>query len=73
MANTSVSSGITGTKPITFENELVIIEDVRSRAYALYESRGREDGHDLDDWLLAEQQVTDSASGRKRPSPAERE
>ena len=57
MANTSTASGIprrTSTSPI--ENNLVV-EDVRSLAYMLYESRGREDGHDLDDWLLAEQRI----------------
>jgi Protein of unknown function (DUF2934) len=26
-------------------------------AFALYEARGREDGHELDDWLRAEAQV----------------
>ena len=29
-------------------------EQIRLRAYELYEARGREDGHDLDDWLQAE-------------------
>jgi len=29
-------------------------EEIRRRAYALYEQRGREDGHDVDDWLRAE-------------------
>lgn len=28
-------------------------EEIRRRAYELYEGRGREDGHDLDDWLRA--------------------
>jgi len=30
---------------------------IRLRAYALYESRGYEDGHDLDDWLQAEAEI----------------
>lgn len=34
-------------------------EQIRLRAYALYEERGREDGHDLEDWLRAESQVTE--------------
>jgi hypothetical protein len=29
-------------------------QEIRRRAYALYEERGKEDGHDLDDWLRAE-------------------
>jgi len=33
-------------------------EQIRHRAYELYEERGREDGHDFDDWLRAEEQVT---------------
>lgn len=33
-------------------------EEIRRRAYVLYEQRGREDGHDLDDWLLAEAELT---------------
>jgi hypothetical protein len=33
-------------------------EQIRLRAYELYEQRGREDGRDLDDWLQAESQVT---------------
>ncbi len=32
-------------------------EDIRRRAYELYEARGRGDGHDLDDWLRAEQEI----------------
>ena len=29
-------------------------EQVRRRAYELYEQRGKDDGHDLEDWLQAE-------------------
>ena len=32
-------------------------EDIAQRAYALYEARGREEGHDLDDWLQAEREL----------------
>jgi hypothetical protein len=32
-------------------------EEIAQRAYALYEMRGREDGHDLDDWLKAEREL----------------
>jgi hypothetical protein len=31
---------------------------IRLRAYQLYEARGREDGHELDDWLRAEEELT---------------
>ena len=33
-------------------------EKIRNRAYELYEERGRENGHDLDDWLRAESEIT---------------
>ena len=34
------------------------IEDlIRQRAYDLYEQRGGEDGHDLEDWLNAEAEI----------------
>ena len=29
-------------------------DQIRARAYQLYEQRGRDDGHSLDDWLQAE-------------------
>jgi hypothetical protein len=32
-------------------------EQIRLRAYALYAARGREHGHDLDDWLKAEAEI----------------
>jgi hypothetical protein len=32
-------------------------EKIRQRAYELYEMRGREDGHDLEDWLRAEDEI----------------
>ncbi len=33
-------------------------QEIRRRAYALYEERGHEDGHALDDWLQAEAELT---------------
>jgi hypothetical protein len=38
-------------------------EKIRLRAYTLYEERGREDGHDVDDWLRAEAELTANAVG----------
>ena len=32
-------------------------EGIRHRAYELYVQRGRQDGHDLDDWLRAEEEM----------------
>jgi len=36
---------------------------IKLRAYELFEQRGKEHGHDLDDWLQAEAQLT---AGRKK-------
>ena len=33
-------------------------EQIRIRAYELYEARGRGDGHDVEDWLEAEAEIT---------------
>ena len=38
--------------PDTFEDQ------IRARAYQLYEERGKEDGHDVDDWIRAEAELT---------------
>ena len=52
------------------EGSLELNEDVvRARAYWLYEDRGCEDGHDLEDWLRAESEVF----GRKPATHAEAE
>jgi hypothetical protein len=37
-------------------------EQISRRAYELYETRGREDGHDLEDWLRAEEEITGRAA-----------
>ncbi len=36
-------------------------EEIRRRAYELYEERGRADGRDIDDWIRAEAEVTGTA------------
>lgn len=40
------------------ETEVDTSEEISSRAYELYVERGREHGHDLEDWLQAEREVT---------------
>jgi hypothetical protein len=40
-------------------NEPQELEDqVRERAYELYEERGSQDGHDEEDWLRAKEEIT---------------
>lgn len=36
--------------------------DIARRAYDLYLARGREDGHDVDDWLQAERELRGTMS-----------
>ena len=45
--------------PATAPNELPELEHlIRQRAYELYEARGREDGHELEDWFRAKEEIT---------------
>jgi hypothetical protein len=39
-----------------------ISAQIARRAYELYETRGREDGHDMEDWLRAEEEITGRAA-----------
>jgi hypothetical protein len=34
-------------------------DEIAQLAYHFYETHGRRDGHDVDDWLSAEQELTD--------------
>jgi uncharacterized protein len=43
-------------------------EQVRCRAYELYERRGRENGHELDEWLQAESEIVPQFTRRKNMS-----
>ena len=51
-------SPILTAKTLAIEQSRNLEEEIRRRAYELYEERGREDGHDLDDWLRAEAEIT---------------
>jgi Protein of unknown function (DUF2934) len=47
------------------ENPVPNIEDqIRRRAYELYEERGMEDGHDVEDWLRAEEEIKQTRTRR---------
>ena len=37
-------------------------QQISQRAYELYEARGREDGHDVEDWLQAEEEILQQES-----------
>ncbi len=50
--------------PVTTETRVQpqeLEERIRLRAYALFEQRGRLDGHDVDDWLQAEAELSRKA------------
>jgi hypothetical protein len=56
-----VNPKTTQTQPADVAAGQKLEQEIRRRAYALYEDRGREDGHDLDDWLRAEAEFTTAA------------
>ena len=63
------NNGATGkkmdaTNGTRFRDELV--QRVSMRAYELYEQRGSEPGHDIEDWLKAEQLVVEQEHHRKK-------
>jgi hypothetical protein len=39
-------------------------EQIRQRAYQLYEERGRLDGNAMEDWLIAEEEVLGSRQAK---------
>jgi Protein of unknown function (DUF2934) len=42
---------------MTSEPQELELEQIRLRAYELYEARGRKHGHELDDWLRAKEEI----------------
>lgn len=40
------------------QQDLELEDQIRQRAYELYEARGREDGHELEDWYRAKKEIT---------------
>ncbi len=57
------SSDPTPIKPKS-QNPAELEDEIRRRAYELYEQRGRVDGYELDDWLQAEAEAL-SVQSRK--------
>ena len=53
------------TTALTTEAKNELQEQIRRRAYELYEQRGGEDGRELDNWLQAEAEVTESMTKAK--------
>jgi hypothetical protein len=57
MKNTSLTAISHKTPPKVTKSVPDLQEQIRLRAYELYEQRGT-DGHEVDDWLQAESEVT---------------
>jgi len=45
--------------------EAMLEHEIRIRAYDLYEQRGRQPGHSVDDWLAAEAEVRERCDSAK--------
>ncbi len=43
--------------PTSDQQDLELEYQIRLRAYELYEERGREDGHELEDWFRAKEEI----------------
>lgn len=54
---TSHAAGEWGLGPSTGGRLAPTHDEIAQLAFSLYESRGRQDGHDMEDWLQAEQQI----------------
>jgi len=52
-----MSPDLTKKQPTTATQQLELEHQIRLRAYELYEARGRKDGHELDDWLRAKEEI----------------
>jgi len=60
-ANTAATSGLVQTPKRTSGLE----DEIRLRAYELYEQRGGEHGYDVEDWLRAEEEVRHTKRSRR--------
>lgn len=54
-------SPLSTAETLATESHPNLEEEIRRLAFELYVERGREDGHDLDDWLHAEAEVKGTA------------
>jgi hypothetical protein len=56
LSKASVDGALTATEPVNHKQ--IENQQIELRAYELYEQRGREDGHDVEDWLQAQAEVS---------------
>ena len=63
MANVKLQQNASGAKMQPSEDRetsLVTQDAIAQRAYALYQARGCEHGHDVEDWLRAERELQEA-------------
>jgi hypothetical protein len=54
----AMSTDVTKKSPTAVTSDPQDLEhQIRLRAYELYEASGREDGHEVEDWLRAEEEI----------------
>jgi Protein of unknown function (DUF2934) len=61
MTHSDIAAILTGERMLTKYTgglEPPSRDEIARLAYRLYETRGRRDGQDVDDWLAAEQELT---------------
>lgn len=44
-------------KPVAKETPSISEDEIRRRAFELFEERGGQEGHELEDWLRAESEI----------------
>ena len=56
----------TKKKPTAVNESEELKDKIRQRAYQLYEERLWEDGHELEDWLRAEEEILEQEEARPK-------
>lgn len=50
-------------KPVAKETPSISEDEIRRRAFELFEERGGQEGHELEDWLRAESEIRRTSEG----------
>ena len=69
MTISDIAATLTGERMMSKDTggpEPASCDEIARRAYDLYDAHGRSDGHDVDDWLEAERELTDSIGSPER-------
>ena len=69
MTISDIAATLTGERMMSKDTggrESASCDEIARFAYSIYEARGRSDGHDVDDWLEAERELTESIGSPER-------